>query len=420
MEKSFSPRKRLRTLFLFLSVLGPGIIAANADNDAGGISTYSIVGAHYGYTLLWVLLLITISLAVTQEMGARIGMVTGKGLSALIRERFGVKLTVFAMITMFIANLGTATAEYAGIASSFDVLHISKYLAVPLMGLLVWLVLYKGSFKMAERIFLIFSCFYFVYIVAAFKTHPDWSGALTSLIRPSFQFNFPYILTAIALIGTTITPWGQFFIQSYIVDKGLTMKQYAYEKWEIYFGAFLTDVISFFIIVTTANTLFVQGIRITSAADAALALEPLVGHFAEILFSFGLFSASMLGAFILPVATAYPICEALGWEWGFNRKWHEAKEFYCLILLTIALPAFLVLLPGVSLFKVMLISQDLNGILLPIILIYLMKIVNDSSIMGKYVNKPIFNVIAWVTIIALIILTMLLVFFSFFPSGFSF
>lgn len=402
-----------KALFFF-SVIGPGIIAANADNDAGGISTYSIVGAHFGLSMLWALFLITFSLAITQEMGVRIGLTTRQGLGGVIRERFGVRWTVFAMFTLLVANLGTVVAEFAGIAASLSIFGVSKFISVPLGMLIVWLVLYKGSFKIAERIFLIFSLFYLVYIINGFLVQPDFGAAITALVTPHLEWTAPFLLTLIAMIGTTITPWGQFFIQSYVVDKGLDIKHYRVEKVEVFLGAFLTNIVSFFIIVSTAATLYKYGIKIEDAKDAALALKPLAGHFAEILFAFGLFSSSMLGAFILPTTTAYAICEAFGWEYGFNTKWKEAKAFYSIILLSLVTAGAIVLLPRLPLVKVMLFSQDINGILLPVILIFVMIIINDKKIMGQYVNQRSGNIIAWLTVIGIIILTILLLWFSFF------
>ncbi|MDO8509977.1 MAG: divalent metal cation transporter [bacterium] len=396
-------------IIFFFGVIGPGIIAANADNDAGGITTYSIAGAHFGTKLLWVLFLITISLAVTQEMGVRIGLVTRQGLGGIIRENFGVKWTAFAMLAMLVANIGTVTAEFAGVASAFSIVGITKYLSVPISALAVWFILYKGSFKTTQKIFLLFSFFYIVYIINGFVIGPDFGGAVRDMFRPTVEWNASFLITMIALIGTTITPWGQFFIQSYVVDKGLGIKHYRIEKAEVYIGAFITNIVSFFIIIGTAATLYNHGIRINSAYDAALALKPLAGELAHFLFAFGLFVASMLGAFILPTATAYAICEAFGWEAGFDTNWQSGKIFYSIILMTIFLPALVVLIPGISLIKIMVLSQDVNGILLPFILIFVMKIINNKRIMGNYTNKPIGNIIAWATIIGIIITTILLV-----------
>lgn len=396
-----------------MSVIGPGIIAANADNDAGGITTYSIVGAHFGTSMLWVLFLITFSLAVTQEMGVRIGLVTRQGLAGVIRENFGLRLTAFAMLLMMVANIGTITAEFAGVASAFSVFGFSKYIVVPIAAAIVWFVLYKGSFKLTQKIFLVFSFFYIVYIVNGFVIGPDFTAALKSLVTPQIEWNTPFLITMIALIGTTITPWGQFFIQSYVVDKGLDVKHYKTERWEVFFGAFLTDIVSFFIIISTASTLYAHGIRITDAKDAAMALAPLAGNLAQVLFAFGLFVASMLGAFILPTATAYAICEAFGWESGFDTSFKTGPMFYSIILACIVIPAAIVLIPGAPLIKIMIWSQDVNGILLPFILLFVMKIINDKRVMGEHTNKPLGNIISWLTIIGILAATAVLVVSSF-------
>jgi len=400
-------------ILFFLGVVGPGIISANADNDAGGITTYSIVGAHFGTSMLWILFLITFSLAITQEMGVRIGLITRQGLAGIIRETFGIRLTALAMLIMLVANLGTITAEFAGIASSFEIIGVSKYIVVPAAALIVWLILYKGSFKTTQKIFLIFSFFYIVYFVNGFIIKPDYAPILKDLVTPTIQWTTPFLFTMIALIGTTITPWGQFFIQSYVVDKGLNVKHYKTEKAEVYFGAFLTNIVSFFIIISTAATLYKAGIHIDGAKDAALALKPLAGEFAEFLFAFGLFSASMLGAFILPVATAYAICEAFGWESGFNTTWKTGRIFYSIILFSIIISAALIMIPNIPLIKIMILSQNLNGILLPFILIFVIKIINNKNIMGEYTNKPLGNIIAWTTVIGIIAASVTLFIFSF-------
>jgi len=401
-------------LIFFLGVVGPGIISANADNDAGGITTYSVVGAHFGTKMLWVLLLITFALAVTQEMGVRIGLVTRQGLGGIIRETFGVKLTALVMFLMLIANMGTVTAEFAGIASSFGIIGISKYIAVPVSAFFVFFILFKGSFKTTQKIFLIFSFFYIVYIINGFVIGPDFGQAMKDMVTPTVEWSPIFLITMIALIGTTITPWGQFFIQSYVVDKGMDIKHYKAEKVEVYMGAFITDIVSFFIIISTAATLYKYGIRINDAGDAAAALEPLAGHLAQFLFAFGLFVASMLGAFILPTATAYAICEAFGWEDGFDTDWSRGKYFYSIILITIILPCLVVLIPKISLVSIMVLSQDINGILLPFVLLFVLKIINDKSIMGEYTNGFWSNLIAWITIIGIILATVVLVASSFF------
>ncbi|MFA6917686.1 MAG: divalent metal cation transporter [Candidatus Gracilibacteria bacterium] len=396
-------------LIFFLGVVGPGIISANADNDAGGIATLSVVGAHFGTQMLWVLLLITFSLAITQEMGVRIGLVTRQGLGGIIRETFGARWTTFAMFLMLIANIGTMVAEFAGIAAAFSIIGVSKYIAIPLAALSVWFILYKGSFKTTQKVFLLFSMFYIVYIINGFIIGPDFTQAVKDMVTPTVQWNVPFLMTMIALIGTTITPWGQFFIQSYVVDKGLEIKHYKTEKTEVYIGAFITNIVSFFVIICTAATLYSHGIRINDVSDAAIALRPLAGDLAQFLFAFGLFSASMLGAFILPVATSYACCEAFGWEDGFNTTWKTGKFFYGIILVCLIIPALLVLIPGIPLVKVMIWSQDINGILLPFILIFVLKIINNKEIMGEYVNKLWSNIIAWITIIGIIGATLVLV-----------
>ncbi|MHB8859909.1 MAG: Nramp family divalent metal transporter [Thermoleophilia bacterium] len=410
------PRPRIgRTrLLLFLAMMGPGLITANADNDAGGIATYSIAGARFGYGMLWMLLLITFSLAVTQEMGARMGVVTGQGLAALIRERFRLKLTVFAMTAMLIANLGTTIAEFSGIATSFQLFGASKYYTVPFIAVMIWLLVVRGSYKIAERVFLVFSSFYLAYVVSGVLAHPDWAQALHSTVVPTFQLNSAYILLFIAVIGTTITPWGQFFIQAYVVDKGISIKHYRYTKAEVIMGAIVTDVVAFFIIVACAATIYSTGGDINSAEDAALALVPLAGQFASKLFAFGLLNASVLAAGILPLATAYAICEAFGFESGVNRSFKEAPIFHGIFTASIVVGALVALIPNVPLLAIMVLAQDVNGILLPLILIFVMVIVNDRGIMGKYANGRLNNLIAGTTTVALIILSVLLVITSFF------
>lgn len=410
----YSPMREMLKKFWFkiviiFGIIGPGIIAASADNDAGGITTYSVIGAHYGTSMLWVLLLITFSLAVTQEMGMRIGLVTRQGLAGLIRENFGLKWTAFAMLAMFIANMGTITAEFAGVAASLSLVGISRYLAVPMSALAVWFILYKGSFRTTQKIFLIFSAFYIVYIINGFIVKPDFNEAFQNMVKPTIEWTGPFFLALIALIGTTITPWGQFFIQSYVVDKGLSLKDYKVEKIEVFIGALITDIVSFFIIISTATTLYKYGISINDASDAALALRPIAGDFAQFLFAFGLFSASMLGALILPSATAYAICEAFGWESGFDATWKNGKIFYSIIATAIVVPAIIVLLPKISLIKIMIWSQDINGLLLPIILIFVMKIINNKKIMGEHTNKFLGNTIAWLTIFGIIFASIILV-----------
>ncbi|MGE5558077.1 MAG: Nramp family divalent metal transporter [Bacillota bacterium] len=407
-----------KNFLLALSIIGPGLITANADNDAGGITTYASAGALFGYSLLWGLLLITISLAIIQEMCARMGVVTGKGLSALIRENFGVKMTFFAMITLIIANLTTTIAEFAGIAASLGIFKVPILVSVPCIALLIWIITTHGSYQKAERFFLILSLIYFTYIMAGFKVNPDWHQVLRSTFIPVFQWNTGFIFMFIAMIGTTITPWMQFYLQASVVDKGIDVKYYKYEKADVFIGAFITDFVAFFIIITTAATLFkTGGVTINTADQAARALIPLAGNYAAWLFALGLFGASLLGAFILPLSTAYAVTEAFGFENGLDKKFGDAKVFYGIITFFIVLGAGSVLFTSEKdLIKIMLISQEINGILVPVILIYMLKLTNNKEIMGEYTNSRFFNIIAWSTAIFIIILTAFLLVMPFIPG----
>ena len=385
-----------RSQFLiFFAILGPGLISAASDNDAGGITTWSVIGARYGYSMLWLLLLITPILAVTQEMGARMGAVTGKGLAALIREKFSLKVTAFAMLALLIANFGTTTAEFSGVAAAFSLAHVPPWAAVPPIAFGVWLLVTRGSYRRVERVFLALTAVYVAYFIAGFLAKPDWGAAVHGTFVPRAQMNSLWILTAIAAIGTTITPWGQFFIQAYIVDKRISITRYVYTKVEVYMGAIFTDAIDLFIVLACAATLYKEGIVVETAQDAARALAPLAGQAASFLFGFGLLNVSILGAAILPLTTAYAVCEAFGFESGLDRKFDEAPVFNGLLTAFIALPALVAIIPHLPLVKVMLLSQDVNGILLPIILIYVLKIINDPKVMGDHVNGRVYNTIAW-------------------------
>ncbi len=395
-------------LLIFLAVMGPGLIAAASDNDAGGITTWSVIGAKYGYSLLWLLLLITPILAVTQEMGARMGVVTGKGLAALIRERFSLKITAFAMLALLIANFGTTVAEFSGIAAAFGLAHVPPWVCVPPVAVGVWLLVTRGSYRRVERVFLALTAVYAAYVLAGFLAHPDWSSAAHGTVVPSLRSNSEWLLITIAAIGTTITPWGQFFIQAYVVDKKVAVKEYIYTKFEVYAGAVFTDAIDLFIVVACAATLYKHGILVETAQNAAKALEPLAGRAAYLLFGFGLLNVSILGAAILPLTTAYAISEAFGFESGLDQSFADAPIFNGLLTFFLFVPAAVVIIPHLPLVKVILLSQDVNGILLPIILIYVLKIVNDESVMGDYVNGPIYNAVAWAFSIALIALTVVL------------
>jgi Mn2+/Fe2+ NRAMP family transporter len=396
-------------LFAMLAVVGPGIITANADNDAGGISTYSVAGANYGYSLLWMLLIVTISLAVTQEMGARTGAATGKGLAALIRERYGVRWTFFAMVCTLLANLATTVAEFAGVAAAGELFGIPRWLSVPVAAVFVWALVLRLPYRSVEKVFLILSAVYLAYPLSGIVVGAPWGQVFREMVTPTFQMNTGYILVFIATVGTTITPWGQFFIQAYVVDKGIGPREYPGTRVDVLLGALITDIVSFFIIVATASTLFVKNIPITGAAEAALALQPLAGEFAFVLFGIGLLNASLLAASILPLATSYTLCEAFGWEAGVNSSFREAPMFHSLYAFSIAFGALVALLPGLPLFSVMLFSQDVNGVLLVVVLIFAIRIASDKQVMGDFVNGRFGNTVAWATSAALILLTVLLV-----------
>lgn len=390
-------------------MMGPGIITSCADNDAGGITTYSVAGAYYGYSLLWMIVLVTFSLAIVQEMSARMAIVTGKGLSDLIREQFGLRWTVLAMLVLLLANVMTSIADFAGIAASFEIFGYTKYLTIPLISFLIWLTVVRGSYKTVEKVLLTISFISICYVISGFLARPDWSKVFQQTLVPSFKFDSGYLMIFIAIIGTTITPWMQFFLQSSIVDKGLVVKDLKYERADVFLGAFITDLVSFFIIVSCGATLFKFGIQIETAKEAAIALRPIAGRFAEMLFATGLFGAATLGAFVVPLSTSYAICEAFGWEGGINRRFREAPLFYGIYTAIVIISTLTVLWPKLPLVLVMLVSQEINGILLPIILIFMLKLINDKYLMGKYTNSFVFNIIAWVTVASLIVLTGILV-----------
>ncbi len=403
-------------IMIFLAVVGPGIITANVDNDAGGITTYSVAGAQFGYKMLWLFIPMTIALIVVQEMSARMGAVTGKGLADLIRENYGVRMTLLIMVSLLLADMGNTISEFAGVAASMEIFNVSKYISVPISAILIWLIVVKGTYKHVERIFLVASGLYFTYILSGAMAHPPWGTVMKELVVPNFTASGDYIAMVIGLIGTTIAPWMQFYIQSAVVEKGITVKEYGYSRMDVIFGCFMTDIVALFIVVACAATIFVHGIHIETAKDAALALAPLAGRWASTLFALGLLNASVFSASILPLATAYYICEAFGVEAGIDKSWDEAPIFYWLYTLLIAVGAGVILIPGVPLISVMLWSQVVNGVLLPFILIYMLSLINRKEIMGGYVNSKGFNAIAWLTTAILIVLTLMLVVISIFPD----
>ncbi|MDA8082384.1 MAG: Nramp family divalent metal transporter [Nitrospiraceae bacterium] len=396
---------RWKRLLLLLSIIGPGIITANVDNDAGGIATYSIAGAHFGYSMLWSLIPITVALIVVQEMSARMGAVSGKGLAELIRENYGVKITFWLMIFLFITDLGNTAAEFAGWAASNELFGLNKYLSVPVGAVMVWLLVVKGTYRIVEKIFLAFCLVYLVYIPAAIMARPDWEDVAVQMIKPSFHFNAVYIVTLIGVVGTTIAPWMQFYLQSAVVEKGISKKDYWASRIDVIFGCFMTDLIALFIIVACGATLFKSGIRIESAQDAAISLAPIAGKYASVLFAIGLANASLFSASILPLATAYYICEGMGWEAGVNKTFEDAPQFMWLYTILIAIGALIVLFPNAPLIPIMWISQVINGMMLPFVLIFMLLLINKKEIMESYTNSKTFNWIAWATVGIMIAMT---------------
>jgi NRAMP (natural resistance-associated macrophage protein)-like metal ion transporter len=396
-------------LVLLLAVIGPGFITANVDNDAGGIATYSVAGAQYGYTLLWMMIPITIALVIVQEMASRMGAVTGKGLSDLIREEFGLRVTFFLMVALVATNFFNIMAEFAGIASSFELFHVSKFISVPLCAFIVWGVVVHGTYRSVEKVFLMASGFYIAYIVSGILAHPDWkAAALSTLTRPdSVGFrNYGYLSMAIGLVGTTIAPWMQFYLQASVVEKGVTARQYRASRWDVIIGCLFAAIVAWFIVVACAATLHTVGkYEIETGADAAMAFRPLAGEYAYLLFAAGLFNASLFAASILPISTAYAVCEGMGFESGLDKRFHEAPAFYWLYTLLIVLGAGVVLMPGFSLIRVMVLSQVANGILLPFVLVFVILLINDEELMGRYINSRWYNVVSWGTVGTMIALT---------------
>ena len=402
---------------IFLSIMGPGIITANVDNDAGGITTYSVAGAHYGYSLLWSFIPIILVLFVIQEMASRMAVVTGKGLADLIREEFGVKITFYAMFILVLANIGNVMAEFSGIAASADLFGINRPLLIVLCAFFVWWLVVKGNYKSVEKVFLGACVFYVSYIISGFITKPDWAVIARETVRPQFHLDKSYLVMLLGVIGTTIAPWMQFYQQASVVEKGIKLKDYAYHRWDIIIGVFVVNVVAFFIVIACAGTLFKHGIRIETAKDAALALRPLAGDYCYLLFAFGLFNASLFAASILPLSTAYSVCEGMGWESGVNKSFKEAPQFYSLYTSIIVFGAVFILIPRVPLVKIMLFSQVANGILLPFVLILMLCLINNKRLMGNFVNSRVYNFIAVLTVIVMIILSLALFVIQCHPDG---
>jgi NRAMP (natural resistance-associated macrophage protein)-like metal ion transporter len=407
-------RARLRTglparIALIVAVVGPGIITANVDNDAGGITTYSLAGAQYGYALLWTLIPVTVALAIIQEMCARMGVVTGKGLADLIREQYGVKVTFYIMAALLLTNLANTVAEFAGVAAALEIFHVSKYVSIPAAALFVWWLIVYGTYRRVENVFLVACVFYVAYLISGFLAHPPWGTVLARMIVPEFHWRADYLVMLVGVIGTTIAPWMQFYLQSAVVEKGIRIADYRYSYYDVVVGCVVAVVVAMFIMVACAATLYQQHIPIQTAQDAALALAPLAGKYCASLFAFGLFNASLFAASVLPLSTAYYVCEGFGWETGIDKKFREAPQFFGLYTALIVLGAAFILLPRFPLLGVMYISQVLNGVLLPFILIFILLLVNRSDLMGTYVNSRAYNLIAWGTSGIMIALTLVMV-----------
>ena len=396
-------------LAMIMAVVGPGIITANVDNDAGGIATYSLAGAHFGYHLLWALIPITVALIVVQEMCARMGVVTGKGLADLIREQFGVQVTFYVMVALLFANLANTVAEFAGVAAALEIFGVSKYLSIPVAALFVWWLIVYGTYRRVENVFLIACLFYVAYLISGFLARPSWTAVLTHLVVPEFSWRSDYLVMLIGVVGTTIAPWMQFYLQAAVVEKGIKPEDYRYSRYDVIVGCVIAVVVAMFIMVACAATLYQQQISIQTAQDAALALAPLAGKYCAGLFAFGLFNASLFAASVLPLSTAYYVCEGFGWETGIDNRFREAPQFFTLYTALIVLGSAVILIPRFPLLAVMYLSQVLNGILLPFVLIFILLLVNRTDLMDTYVNSRTYNIIAWSASAIMILLTVAMV-----------
>ncbi|MDP3730086.1 MAG: Nramp family divalent metal transporter [Candidatus Omnitrophota bacterium] len=397
--------------------MGPGIITANVDNDAGGITTYSVAGAHFGYSTLWIFVPMILALIIIQEMCSRMGVVTGKGLADLIREKFGVKVTFWAMAAFLLSNFTNTISEFSGIAASCEIFGISRYVSLPVAAVIIWWIVVKGTYKSVEKIFLFACVFYVAYVATGFLVHPSWKMVAKETVSPQFTFDKAYILMLMGIIGTTIAPWMQFYQQSSVVEKGISIKDYKYARLDVIIGGIVVSVVAMFIVISCAATLFKSGIRIETAKDAALALKPLAGKYCSTLFAFGLLNASVFSAMILPLATAYSVCEGLGWETGVDKRLKEAPQFYFLFTTLIVLGAGVIMFPQINLIAVMLLSQAANAVFLPFVLIFMLLLINDKRLMGQYRNSKFFNIIAWSTVVIVIALTLALTITTFFNKG---
>jgi Mn2+/Fe2+ NRAMP family transporter len=398
---------RLRyRIAVFFAILGPGFITAVVDNDAGGIITYSQAGARWGYLPLWTLPPITVVLIMTQEMCSRMGAVTGKGLSDLIREEFGLRITFLVMSLLLVVNLGNIMANFAGIAGALELFHISRYGSVPVGAIAVWALVVKGNYQSVEKVFLGACVVYIAYIISGILVQPDWKEAAIYSVRPVLMLDGKYIEMLIGMVGTTIAPWMQFYLQSAVVEKGVTPKEYTESRIEVIVGCIMTSVIAFFIIVACAGAIWKFGPRdITDATEAAQGLKPF-GQYTYLMFAAGLFNASLFAACIQPLSTAYSVCEGLGFESGVNKRFREAPIFYWLYTLLIVAGAGFVLIPGFPLIRMILVSQVINGVLLPIVLIFMVLLVNKRDLMKNWVNSRVYNLVVWITVVVMIGMTL--------------
>jgi NRAMP (natural resistance-associated macrophage protein)-like metal ion transporter len=405
-------RRRWAVFWGIMMIMGPGLITSNVDNDAGGITTYSLAGARFGLTMLWSMVPITLVLIIVQEMNARMGVVSGKGLSDLIRERFGVRITFYLMIVLILTNLANSLSDFAGIAASLEIFGISRYIAVPLsIFFLMWLAV-KGTYRSVEKVFLVACIFYVAYVVTGFLARPDWVEVVQATTTPTIKMETPFLVMLAGLVGTTIAPWMQFYLQSAVVDKGLGAKDLGAARLDVIIGSIVVSVVAFFIILTCAATLFKAGIQVEKAEEAALALRPLAGPYCTWLFAFGLFNASMFAAAILPLSTAYTVCEAFGWESSLDKKFSEAPQFYGLYCFIIFFSGLIILIPSAPLITIMFFSQVLNGLVLPIVLFFMLLLINDSQVMREHRNGPVLNVICWATVLVLTLLSLATVAFT--------
>jgi NRAMP (natural resistance-associated macrophage protein)-like metal ion transporter len=399
---------RWRRLVVLAAVVGPGIITANVDNDAGGITTYSLAGATYGYRLLWTIVPVALALFVVQEMSSRLGVVTGKGLADLMREEFGVRATFYLMVALLVTNLGNTMAEFAGLAAALEIVHVPRLLSVPIGAVFVWWLVTWGTYRAVEKAFLLASAFYVSYVISGIMAHPDWGQVLSGTVRPTFETNLPFVVMVVGIIGTTIAPWMQFYQQAAVVEKGIPTRHLREARLDVAVGTVMAVIVVWFIVISCGATMHVAGMPIRTAADAAHALVPLAGRYAGLLFGFGLFNASLFSAAILPLSTAYSVCEGMGWERGIDNRLREAPWFYGIYTALIALGAGAILVPGMPLLKVLYFSQVANGVLLPAILVFMLALANRRDLMGEHDNSKTFNVVAWILVSSLIVMTLFL------------